>query len=161
MNNAIIFIQNEQEKQLSKAPYLGGNLILHAVNEIRKLSDVYCRYKNIGAFNVNCTKETLYLEMTDQIAFPIIKSICGITPNGEPSPLLVGCFEATEGLGKAFTVVNMRELVTHYSADVEFSLNGYDNAVVYIKGEPVEMTADNGIFRLHLECGEGAFVTVG
>jgi len=40
MNNAIIFIQNEQEKQLSKAPYLGGNLILHAVNEIRKLNTI-------------------------------------------------------------------------------------------------------------------------
>ena len=31
MNNAIIFIRNEEEKQLSKAPYLGGNLILHLV----------------------------------------------------------------------------------------------------------------------------------
>jgi len=40
MNNAIIFIKDEQEKQLSKAPYLGGNLLLHAVNEIRKLENL-------------------------------------------------------------------------------------------------------------------------
>ena len=40
MNNAIIFIRNEEEKQLSKTPYLGGNLLLHAVNEIRKLPDI-------------------------------------------------------------------------------------------------------------------------
>ena len=40
MNNAIIFIRNEEEKQLSKAPYLGGNLLLHLVKEIRKISDL-------------------------------------------------------------------------------------------------------------------------
>ena len=31
MNNAIIFIRDEDERQLSKTPYLGGNLLLHAV----------------------------------------------------------------------------------------------------------------------------------
>ena len=40
MNNAIIFIRNEEEEQLSKAPYLGGNLLLHLVNEIRKIEDL-------------------------------------------------------------------------------------------------------------------------
>ena len=40
MNNAIIFIKDEQEKQLSKAPYLGGNLLLHVINEIRKLDNL-------------------------------------------------------------------------------------------------------------------------
>lgn len=44
MNSAIIFIKDEEEKQLSKAPYLGGNLLLHAINELRKtegISDIY------------------------------------------------------------------------------------------------------------------------
>ena len=40
MNNAIIFIRNDEEKQLSKTPYLGGNLLLHLVKEIRKISDL-------------------------------------------------------------------------------------------------------------------------
>ena len=40
MNNAIIFIKNEQEKLLSKAPYLGGNLLLHAVKELRKIDSI-------------------------------------------------------------------------------------------------------------------------
>ena len=40
MNNAIIFIKDEQEKQLSKDPYLGGNLLLHVINEIRKLDNL-------------------------------------------------------------------------------------------------------------------------
>ncbi len=44
MNNAIIFIRNEEERQLSKAPYLGGNLLLHLVKEIRKVSDMKTVY---------------------------------------------------------------------------------------------------------------------
>ena len=38
MNSAIIFIKNEEEKQLTKAPYLGGNLLLHQINELKKLN---------------------------------------------------------------------------------------------------------------------------
>ena len=37
MNNAIIFIKNEEEKQLAKAPYLGGNLLLHQINQLKKV----------------------------------------------------------------------------------------------------------------------------
>ncbi len=44
MNNAIIFIRDEEEKQLSKTPYLGGNLLLHAVKEVRKLPDLNTVY---------------------------------------------------------------------------------------------------------------------
>ena len=40
MNNAIIFIRDSEEQQLSKTPYLGGNLLLHAVKEVRKVSDM-------------------------------------------------------------------------------------------------------------------------
>ena len=44
MNNAIIFIRNEEEKELSKAPYLGGNPLLHAVRELRKVEDIWNIY---------------------------------------------------------------------------------------------------------------------
>ena len=37
MNNAVIFIKNEEEKQLTKAPYYGGNILLHSINELKKL----------------------------------------------------------------------------------------------------------------------------
>lgn len=40
MNNAIIFIRSEEEKRLSKAPYLGGNLLLHTVKELRKVKGI-------------------------------------------------------------------------------------------------------------------------
>ena len=51
MNNAIIFIRDEQEKQLSKTPYLGGNLLLHAVREVRKIPDLKNVY--VGPFGVD------------------------------------------------------------------------------------------------------------
>lgn len=40
MNNAIIFIRNEEEKQLAKAPYLGGNLLLHTIKTLKKIDDL-------------------------------------------------------------------------------------------------------------------------
>ena len=40
MNNAIIFIASNQEQELAKAPYLGGNLLLHTVRELRKVEDI-------------------------------------------------------------------------------------------------------------------------
>jgi len=40
MNNAIIFIASDEERQLAKAPYLGGNLLLHAVKELRKVENL-------------------------------------------------------------------------------------------------------------------------
>ena len=40
MNNAIIYILDDKEKELAKAPYLGGNLLLHTVKEVRKIDDI-------------------------------------------------------------------------------------------------------------------------
>lgn len=52
MNNAIIFIRSEEEKRLSKAPYLGGNLLLHAVKELRKIKEIKNIYIVGGDFDV-------------------------------------------------------------------------------------------------------------
>ena len=40
MNNAIIVIRNEEEKQLAKAPYLGSNLLLHTIKTLKKLDNI-------------------------------------------------------------------------------------------------------------------------
>ena len=40
MNNAIIFIRNDEEKQLVRTPYLGGNLLLHTIKELKKVDDI-------------------------------------------------------------------------------------------------------------------------
>ena len=40
MNNAIVFIKDDQERQLAKAPYRGENLLLHTVKELRKVKEI-------------------------------------------------------------------------------------------------------------------------
>ena len=40
MNNAIIFIKNDEEKKLARTPYLGGNLLIHTINELRKVDGI-------------------------------------------------------------------------------------------------------------------------
>ena len=40
MNNAIIFIKNDEEKQLARTPYLGGNLLIHTIKELKKVKDI-------------------------------------------------------------------------------------------------------------------------
>lgn len=68
MNNAIIFIKNEQEKLLSKAPYLGGNLLLHAVKELRKIDSIEKIY--IVGYDSDipgCINKGSILEVTKEI----------------------------------------------------------------------------------------------
>ena len=36
MNNAIIFIRNNEERQLARAPYLGGTLLVHVIKQLKK-----------------------------------------------------------------------------------------------------------------------------
>ena len=40
MNSAIIFIKTEEEKQLARTPYLGGNLLIHTIRELRKVKEI-------------------------------------------------------------------------------------------------------------------------
>ncbi|MBE6688339.1 MAG: S-layer homology domain-containing protein [Ruminococcaceae bacterium] len=125
-----------------------------SLQELKKLSDIYCSYDNIGAFNHNCTDATPYLKMTNPVSFPAISKI------NSQSPLLIGCFEAKEGDGKAFTLVNMNELLENKSADVSFKISGYTKVTAYLKGEPAVLTANDGMYSISLEPGEGVFITL-
>ena len=40
MNSAIIFIKNEDEKKLARTPYLGGNLLIHTIKELKKVDEI-------------------------------------------------------------------------------------------------------------------------
>ena len=40
MNNAIIFIKNDEEKKLCRTPYLGGNLLIHTIKELKKVDEI-------------------------------------------------------------------------------------------------------------------------
>ena len=40
MNSAIIFIKNDEEKKLCRTPYLGGNLLIHTIKELKKVDEI-------------------------------------------------------------------------------------------------------------------------
>ncbi|MBE6687898.1 MAG: hypothetical protein E7588_01320 [Ruminococcaceae bacterium] len=124
--------------------------------EIRRLSDTFIKYKNVGAFTHNCTEATPYLKMSGEYEnFDIISNIdC-------KDPLLVGCFESKETDGYAFTLVNMIEWQNMTSTTVNFTLSDTTKTVtVYDNDEPQVITAVNGVYTVVLGDGQGVFVTV-
>ena len=121
---------------------------------LHKLSDLYVSYKNVGVFNVNSTPETTpYLEMYNP--YKDFKAITDLTCN---TPLLVGCFEKKDGKGSAFTLVNMQNWEAPKASEITFKANG--TVTLYYDGEPTVLAAENGAYKVHLEQGDGVFVTV-
>lgn len=121
---------------------------------LKKLSDVFVSYKNLGAFNVNSDPETTpYLEMnTPYTDFNVISEISA------DIPLLVGCFEKDGGKGNAFTLVNMQDFQTPKNGTVKLKING--KVTVYREGEPLVLTEDHGYYTVDLRQGEGVFATI-
>jgi hypothetical protein len=123
--------------------------------EIRRLSDLYVAYANLGAFNHNCTAAVPYLRLSNPYAgFDAIQEIrCD-------APLLIGCFSKKDGAGSACTVVNMSELEEVKTVDVRLKLSGR-KIVAHPRGFPTELQPDaQGFVRLSLPSGEGVFVTI-
>ena len=125
-----------------------------SIAEVKRLNDVYLGYKNIGAFNFNCTEKTPYLRMTDPTSFPTITEI------KSDDPLLIGCFEANEGNGKAFTVVNMNDPMTFKKASATFKLDKDYKVTAWYNGYPTELSAIDGYYTVNLDSGEGVFITL-
>ena len=123
--------------------------------EVRRLSPVYCRYANLGAFTHNCTAKTPYLKMSGEY-----RDFATIRRMECPDPLLVGCFKANEGKGTAFSLVNMIELGEGRSTIARVDLGGRA-ATVYRGGHPESSSPDrDGFHWIPLASGEGVFVTV-
>ncbi len=124
--------------------------------ELRRISDEYVKYRNLGAFTHNCTEETPYLKMSGEYKdFGAIKEIeCA-------EPLLVGCFEKKdESKGAAFTLVNMSELQENRGTTVRMKLQGAE-ATAWYRGAPQTIKAnEEGWFDFQLASGEGVFVTI-
>ncbi|MBR5244379.1 MAG: S-layer homology domain-containing protein [Thermoguttaceae bacterium] len=122
--------------------------------ELRRLSDEYVKYRNVGAFTHNCTDATPYLKMKNEYKnFETIREIrC-------EEPLLIGCFERKDGDGTAFTLVNMADWEANRGATVRLKIDG--TATAWTRGVPetVEPDAD-GFANFYLAPGEGVFVTV-
>lgn len=126
--------------------------VKESIAEVKRLNDVYLKYKNVGAFNINCTDRTPYLMMSHPTSFPTINKIEG------DDPLLIGCFEANEGDGKAFTVVNMNDTMIFKKAVAKVYLNGKYKVTAWYNGYPSEPTSNDGAFEISLDCGEGVFI---
>ena len=125
-----------------------------SIAEVKRLNDVYLSYKNIGAFNFNCTEKTPYLRMTNPTTFPTIAEI------KSDDPLLIGCFEANEGNGKAFTVVNMNDNMSFKKASAKIALDKDYKVTAWYNGYPTELSAIDGYYTVNLDSGEGVFITL-
>lgn len=124
--------------------------------EIRSVSDVFCRYRSLGAFTHNASKEVPYLQMTNEYQnFKTIREI------QSPDPLLIGCFEAKNAPEKtAFSLVNMTELHAAQTAVAKIRIEG-KKITAWRRGVPEMITPDkDGLYVFPLETGEGIFVTV-
>jgi len=123
--------------------------------EIRKISDAFVRYKNIGALAHNGTTATPYLKFSHPVrAFPTIARIqCDY-------PLLVGCFAEKNGNSTAFTVVNMSALEAIKTVHAKLKIAG-STVVAWPRGERTVLIPDaDGMYHLTLPPGEGLFVEV-
>ena len=74
--------------------------------------------------------------------------------------LLVGCFKAKEGDGKAYVIVNMMELLGETTAKCTVNFPKGKAVTVYGGGE-AKPYANGGKVELTLEPGDGRFITVG
>ena len=123
--------------------------------EIRRVSDAFVRYKNIGTLAHNCTNDTPYLRFSNPVGtFPTIQQIqCD-------DPLLVGCFSEKGGPKTAFTIVNMSELEAIKTVHVRLKIAG-STVVAWPRGQRTALVPDaDGFYRLTLPSGEGVFVEV-
>ena len=125
--------------------------------EIRKLSPVFCAYRNLGAFtHPGSGAFPPYLRMTNEYrSFTAIKGIACA------NPLLIGCFAAKDRPeDKAFTLVNMGEFQEGLPAEVKLTLDAR-NVTCYRRGigEPLKPDV-SGTYALTLPVGEGVFVTL-
>lgn len=123
--------------------------------EIRKVSDAFVRYKNLGALAHNCTDDTPYLKFSNPLrSFPTIRQMeCD-------DPLLVGCFAEENGPATAMTIVNMSELEAIKTAHVKMKIAG-STVVAWPRAERAALIPDaDGFYHLTLPPGEGVFVEV-
>lgn len=128
-------------------------------SELNKISDIYIKYTNLGAFTHNASDEVKYLKMSAGTEYE--KSNTVFSDIQCDNPLLFGYFENTSDNTNAFTVVNMTDFKNNESSVVKFKLTDMTKTVTqYYRGTPQVLTPVNGYYTINLESGDGVFVTV-
>jgi len=126
-----------------------------ANGELRSFAEKYGEYRWLGAYTVNtCKLAGIRYELSNGLAK---KHRPGLSSH---DGLLVGCFEAKQGGGKAYVVVNMMELLDEKSASLTLQLPQDKPVTVYGGGKPLAYP-HGGKLNLTLAPGEGKFITVG
>ena len=132
--------------------------------EMQHLAPILSQYKDLGAFYVTegmSAEAPVYLrQVKDLSQYEDFRTIREISAD---QPLMVGAFEhPQDGLDKAFVIVNASDCYQQLEADVSFTLRYSDGPVtVTMDGRTFALEADaDGVYRLHLGSGGGAFVQV-
>ncbi|MDO4586773.1 MAG: hypothetical protein Q4C95_05675 [Planctomycetia bacterium] len=126
--------------------------------EIRRLSDTFVQYENLGVFTHGDVLQAPYLQMSNPLTdFSTIRSIdCD-------DPLLIGCFAKKTDTTTAFTLVNMADLAENRGIDATLEIDGGRDRTVtaWYRGFPRIVKANSdGSYTFRLGRGEGVFVTV-
>jgi len=122
---------------------------------LKSIEDIYLSYRNIGAFSVNSTPETPYLEFAEQLT-----DFAPLAALQTEDQLLAGCFEAREGSGWAMVLVNMTPLSQRKTAHARLKLNAR-RVTAYADGMAYSLAADEeGFIDISLPCGEGIYLTI-
>ncbi|MHB1152623.1 MAG: beta-galactosidase [Eubacteriales bacterium] len=123
-------------------------------SELNALSEVYMRYKNIGAYLYQTGEPgdgTDFDNKYDISKFGAIQSL------ESDETLLIGFFSNENS--SAFTLLNASEVRRETSATVKMRLNG-SHIIIYRRGIPETLIPEDGLYTVNLEPCGGVFITV-
>jgi len=126
--------------------------------ELEPIRDLWADYRWLGAYLVNHAK----VDGLKGLNFDLYN---GLDPKeklklSSCDGLLVGCFQAKQGGGKAYVIVNMMELLGEKTAKCTVTFPKGKAVTVYGGGEE-KTYANGGKVALTLSPGDGRFITVG
>ena len=123
--------------------------------ELAPFADIYGDYEWLGAYTVNNYKMAgIRYDLSNGL--PRKERLCLSSRDG----LLVGCFKAKQGSGRAYIVVNMMELLDGKSASLTLNLPKEKPVTLYGGGNTIPYP-HGGKLNLTLAPGDGRFITVG
>ena len=123
--------------------------------EFAPFAKLYGAYQWRGAYQVNSLRVagTRYPEFSNGLPGS------ARLPVQSKDGLLVGCFDAKQGAGKAYILANMNELLEEKTAECSVSFPEGKKVTVYGGGE-IKEYANGGKIDFTLMPGDGRFVTV-
>lgn len=132
--------------------------------EMQYLAPRLSLYKDLGTFRVEADSDEEMPAYMERISYcPQYEDFRTIKTISSNQFLLVGGFTGkTDNLKKAFVISNSADPYYGQAADVEFTLRYSDKPVtVTMEGQTFEIQPDaNGVYKIHLGPGGGAFVEV-